>query len=410
MSWDSTNHRMTKPVGLGDISSATNIAGPPYDLGTMITTSTTIEKFAKWHPVISDAVDIPTEEGRKKAGRSADTDYTLVYGVRATGVGNNIAISEIHGCSFEYQQPYTGGTCKFRALDFVHPTSGSTYGYRSDAYLDFSGVVYPQSGALSIVRNEVSAGSIEVWVTYNPHTTSNGRIYEMISIKDFLSNGVLSYEPTDCYPCVLITTNGRNYIRALFPRGGSGTTPTKLSSGTTYWRIDTRNCPAAWTDGNTATVSFFMSSSQKLIAADSSTDITNWVDAGASSAPEGAWTAWFCPIPNSCGRVGTIGSAPTGTIVVVSGIQYDMRKTGLQVMLSLSNATTETLTLIASMGGDTPSASVSISAGATSASHRFVLASAFPNTIFVSGSTNTYEISVKRGSTTIATYSETLTY
>lgn len=50
MGWNGTTKVLTAPMSWGDISSALNVSGPPYDLGSMILNSTTLNKWSRVHP------------------------------------------------------------------------------------------------------------------------------------------------------------------------------------------------------------------------------------------------------------------------------------------------------------------------------------------------------------------------
>ena len=205
-----TSTRITKGVDLkGDIAAFFGFSNA--DLVYMMQTAVDnnlINKWAKWKPLKSNLLDLPTVDSRREAGRINAQDEELVYGVRASGLGNVNTPSDIHNCSFAYEKPTFAANSQWaRALDFVHPTDGTNYGYRSDAYLDFSSVVSWSHS--TIVRG--SENEMEVAITYSPHSATLRN--EMMSIEDFMTNGRISYNILNCYPCVIITQGGYNYIQ-----------------------------------------------------------------------------------------------------------------------------------------------------------------------------------------------------
>lgn len=322
MGWNSTTQRLCKSGGCtkiaangqGDLQRALNSSLMSQ---IRLFTEPEIAKYAKWHPYRSTALFLTEDWQRREAGRASVDDYSLQYGVRAYGVGSNITLDKIHDCRFEYEQPtaeqVAQGRTHLRVYDFFHPTDNSL-GYRANANtLDLSGTIYPSEGSLSIVKDQQTAGGIEVWITYTEYTAAQREEY--ISIKDFLTNGVLEYDPLDCYPCVLISVGDAHYVRALFPANGSSTTPTKLTTGTTTWRIDTRDCPAAWRDDDSVKVSVFLTNEIHLLP---ETSIADWNEMGTGDI----WAAWFCPVPDACGRAGQIGAIPTTLHAMPSNAIY----------------------------------------------------------------------------------------
>ena len=72
MGWNNDYTLLTAPISLGDISRATGVGGPPYDLGNMIKNGTIINAMAKYKPVKSNNPGIltVTERAAKRYGMS----------------------------------------------------------------------------------------------------------------------------------------------------------------------------------------------------------------------------------------------------------------------------------------------------------------------------------------------------
>lgn len=424
MGWDSTTQRFCKQGGFTKI--AANGRG---DLQLALRSSSNkeidlicngdIATFARWHAVRSNLVSLPTEESRKTAGRTVAGDVTRQFGVHASGFGFNIILDDIHSCDFEYERPtaaeVSAHQLTLRTYDFCHPTI-NTYGYRRDAYFDFTGKIWNE-GQTNLVIGTGGRDGIEI--TYDPHTAANGRIYEMISVKDFLtpdSPVAPSYDPNDMYPCVLITQGGYHFIHCLY--NGSTDTLKTLGSGSGYWRIPgftTGSGSGYLHSGEPAVISIFLASGRYLKGPSTGTDITSWIALPAASSGD-MWVATFAPVPGACGLPCYIGSAPSsGVSVLIDGAQYDIRKTSLKVFLSIGNATSMTSDFslrVTCDNSDTATTAIPIRAEQTGATASFALATAFPNCLFVTGMTNTFVVEVlKNGSTTGQdTRTFTLTY
>ena len=123
MSWDATTRTITGAVGFGDISSALNVSGPPYDLGTMIDSSSTLNPMAIHKPIQHGSFGILSDA--QKAG--------VNYGLSIPELS---ALSDVFASGASYAWKYlkpTGGNLPYRSLDFVSGDSPSTKGYYSDA-------------------------------------------------------------------------------------------------------------------------------------------------------------------------------------------------------------------------------------------------------------------------------------
>jgi len=113
MGWDdNTLHNvLTKPISLGDISFATGVGGPPYDLGNMIANGTAINPMAKYKPVKSSNPGILTDTERKNTryGFGGITSKQLNLDSNPPVLTND----------WVYEKPTAGQPNEwFRALDF----------------------------------------------------------------------------------------------------------------------------------------------------------------------------------------------------------------------------------------------------------------------------------------------------
>ena len=406
MSWNGNTHRMTTAVHMHDIAAA--VSYNSLSLRTLILNGT-INKWAKWKPVRSSKPSLKTAEERQAAGRTSATDYSRQFGVYAPGAGNVTELGDIHDCTYAYERPrrYTGEM--FRKLDFIHPTLGNSYGYRSDAHCDLAGSVWPGTGGNIIIP--VGQIGMDVELTYNP--LSSAEANEMLSISDWMTNGVVSHDPLDCYPCALITQGGYHYIRGLYKQNGNA--PATIgTTGTQMWRLDGNNAPSAWRTDIPATLSIFLASQKILLHGSPNLDITDWITVPEQGGGN-VWEAWFCPVPDACGLTAYVGTAPIAITVRLTGVQYNMAKTALQVFWSVQNpAMSSDFDLVVEMGGDTARVTLPIRGNTTNYTTPLDLATYFPNTVFTPGiqSVNTYDVQIiyTPTSTTVDSGSYTLTY
>lgn len=336
MSWNGTTKRMVAPVGWGDISQATGVGGPPYDLGDMLKNSVIINKWAKWKPVLDSAVNLPTRYSRKASGRTgSSTDIVnRQYGVQASGFGRNVPIDAIHSCEFSYEPPQVG---YWRAGDFIDPEDPTHYGYNANARLDLMGKIWI---AQSQERPIIGSGGLlanDLEIDYTPHSAADAA--EMMSIQDFLweeSGTTQPLDPDDMYPCILITQGDLKLVHCLYPQIGQQTL-TKLGqqTGSNIWY-----CPeipmSGFTMGRPATISLFLCSGRYLEGPNTGTDISNWV----TDLDGDMWVVWLCPVPDACGQLVDVGTAPSSdTQVLIESIQYNSNHTKLRVYYSVLNPT-----------------------------------------------------------------------
>lgn len=413
MSHTSVKIYISSPYGvsIGDIQAV--LGSSRNDIGGLITTGR-INKWAKWKPVRSTALDLDTEDSRRGAGRATPNDYSRQYGVHASGVSNIMTFSGIHECQFEYERPEDGYGYKYRFFDFVHPDTPNLYGYRADARCDLAGAIYPLTGRILVPPHDIG---MELEINYSPLTTAEAN--EMISIKDFLTNeasGGITIDPLTCYPCALITQNGYHYIRGLYKSNGSAIA-TLGSTGSTMWRLDTTTAPN-WTENDYATMSLFLCSQQIILHGSPNLDIANWITIQEESSAEDleAWEAWFCPVPDATGKSVYIGSTPPATNIQIVSAEYSQDRSKLIVTWAI-NGTVQpggTYTITAEMGGDMPTKSLSLRPSTTGGTTEFTLSTDFPNTLFIRGAVNTYQVTTQNEGTTPPTLIDseqfTLTY
>ena len=168
---------MTTAVHMHDIASA--VSYNSLHLSALIVNGV-INKWARWKPVRSGKVSLKTVEERQAAGRTSATDYSRQYGVYAPGAGNVTTLGAIHDCTYEYERPRLNTGEMFRMKDFVHPTLGNSYGYRSDAHCDLAGSVWPGTGGDIIIP--VGQIGMDVELSYSP--LSSAEANEMLSISE----------------------------------------------------------------------------------------------------------------------------------------------------------------------------------------------------------------------------------
>lgn len=304
-----SNGRITGNVSIQDVKTA--LVSSKKDVGGLCLESDKINKWAKWKPLQASALELDTVEKRRTAGwnefGNANEDKDLKYGVRGY-CSVETSVGKLHSQSFLYQAPKGATGEKYRLSDFRCPENGynNNYGYNKDAYIDLSGVVaWGASDIDNMVILDVDdvdgIGSIQVTITYTPHDYStNGRWNEMLSIKDFMTteaqSGITGFDPTECYPCVLIN----NRLHCLYPDDARAThEATLLTQGTTYWRL---NVPSSiFTAGDTATLTILLvhcNSGKAIFNPSSEWSIENWLTLGNDNQ---AWAAWFFSVPEAVG-------------------------------------------------------------------------------------------------------------
>ena len=279
-----------------------------------------IAKFAKWHPVPSSELDLPSVEARRTAGRSSFADQTVQYGVRCKGIGTTVTLNDIHQASFEYVGIGNG---RARVLDFVHPTLYG-YGYRHNAYLDFSAEVRSWGGGADGSVRRISR-SVIINITYNPHSEELRK--EMLSIRDFMQNNT---SPLGYYPCVLFTNANKHYIHCLYKEEGGETAsaPETLTQGTSVWILDASGLPSDMHDGEYS-MSVFLASQRRLDGT-VQTDIASWLSINNSGDMQ-AWSAWFLPVPDVCGFTATVGGVAATKAHVVGIGPLSVQTNGFSV-------------------------------------------------------------------------------
>ena len=133
MGWNNDYTLLTAPISLGDISRATGVGGPPYDLGYMIKNGTAINIYAKYKPVKWGSVTPP---------RDVDLEQ-LDYGI---SVNESIDMSKsFQNPYWTYNRPTAGAPNEwFRALDFHRYKANAECPllYTGNIYYDVSGSIH----------------------------------------------------------------------------------------------------------------------------------------------------------------------------------------------------------------------------------------------------------------------------
>ena len=162
MGWNSTTKKMTKAIGIGDISKAVGSAS--RDLGTLIKDGPVINKFAKYKPFIYAAWGFANDNAWKTALRQTRYGFCPENGHIAPSVGT----------TWTYNRPQGGSSQPFRALDFD--------GYYSQAPCPFKMEVEIRKGTGS----ETSAkGGIGIMLSVNNAVSSGWDTDYCMGIKDF---------------------------------------------------------------------------------------------------------------------------------------------------------------------------------------------------------------------------------
>lgn len=388
MPWNSATHRLTAPVSIDDIRLALGLsAGEGYtDLGGLVRWAVRnglVNKWAKWkplrssEPLLSHPSDTSAaDDMRRTAGRKQLVyDEGLVYGVRG-GVGQEFAIADIHGQTFAYEgadgydhpdvATLDSRGQAWRIDDWVHPVDAlkTTYGYRSDAHCDLQGdiILFGDHADIIIVGQPDGDSSFEAEIVYYPHSATERE--EMLSIRDFLTNNIIEYDPLDCYPVVLITNNaGESYLHCLYPASQSGTrlTPTPLSGADSnnLWKLNVPSDSEKFPLNTQCTMSVALvycnstvGGVPTLIAGDPDYRIDQWIAYPANDS-ERLWAAWFCGVPDSCGLTARLKANALGIpLFNLSQPAYTSTGFGFSGTFDSDSSRSLTLTLTVSLFSD----------------------------------------------------------
>lgn len=188
MGW--SNNKLTKPIGLGDISVATGIGGPPYSLGNMIASSTIINQMAVYKPVKSSNPGELTYAERKatRFGFGSITSKQL----------NPFASTPVLTNDWVYEKPTAGQPNEwFRALDFD--------GYVSNAVaplaVSIGQLVYDDKSYILLYGNDKVNALGRAWVSG-----------ESLSIGELLEGGGDYYGSYIAFIIQDATSGGVNYV------------------------------------------------------------------------------------------------------------------------------------------------------------------------------------------------------
>ena len=336
---------MTSPVSIEDVKTA--LVSGSNDVGSLAKDATTkANKYAKWKPYQATELNLPTDEQRRKAGWDefgrSNEEHGFYYGVRG-GVGMVTSPTTLHNCKFTYEGPNgTSGEC-YRLTDWVHPTTPTLYGYRSDATIDLmADFIWQGEVAKTVITDQTI--SFKVHIKYSPHTAEERE--EMLSIYDFLKKdtdaGTPQLEPTDCWPCVLVG----NKLHGLYPLPNeSSVTPgsnlAQLPQGDSWWSI---SLPSSdYHTGTSATMSIILvrcpdglntlGTNTPRLSGNTSTCIKNWITMGDDET----WGAWFCGVPEGCGVTVTFatGGSYGATVANITGVSIStLTNTSLEAGIS----------------------------------------------------------------------------
>jgi hypothetical protein len=132
MGWDNSTKIMTAPIGNGDISFATGVAGPPYTMGNMVANSSFINKWAKYKPVKKQGLDFASQRNSDFTWKST-ADWWKGYNGQCgltfdifNSLGTNTMSTSgtfFHdllagSLTWGYEKP-TGGSYPYRHFDFL---------------------------------------------------------------------------------------------------------------------------------------------------------------------------------------------------------------------------------------------------------------------------------------------------
>lgn len=405
MGW--SNHVMTAPIGMGDISTAVGYSS--LDLGTLITNGT-INKWAKYKPqkVSGAPVGLLTDAQRRN-GAGDGSRYGLSVNITGTEAGS---LPDIHNSTFSYVGRPTGGITSepYRMTDFIKDFSSTAAGY-SDTAQPNPGVALNRQGTSTYP---------EVYRDLSRSATFNGG-YNIgnvngVDIADIVFDGA-SVELTKCYPCILIG----NYFSLLFTNEEDGRVarPLKISD-TNYpgsWFADltlpaygTTSSPFSLNTNYKCTIFLAMIYDGDSVSQATFTKMkTSWLN-GADTGQGAIWFSYpVAPMPisnfePSCGVYVTVKNfAATGMQVTPTGVALtpiaSTTKTGIQTRYNITNATASSAYSISARvgSGSEVTKSISITAGQTSGVQAFTATEL--GVVFSTGSSYSVTVTVyKSGS------------
>ncbi len=173
MSWE--GHLLRKPVGWGDVSTATGVGGPPYDLGGMIANASLIKKWSLHKPVrLQPNYDTPADISEYTTWISymqnkvakADGTGSAPYGLFVTPSSNLYDIIGTNSAplvDWVYQQPPATDSFWRRALDFADYTDAPNVPLYNPGTFTF----YKAQGVTNILEidtNDGEAGNTSIEV------------------------------------------------------------------------------------------------------------------------------------------------------------------------------------------------------------------------------------------------------
>lgn len=172
MGWQGTVLRV--PISWGDISHATGVGGPPYDLGTMIGNGTSLKKWSLHKPVkLISGYDTPGDISADATWLSYMQNYVAESNSNtpcpfALKVGTSININDVNGVNnapavdWVYQRPPASGQFWRRSHDFNKYTSTPNTPLNKPS--DFT---YYKTGPANILRidtNDMEAGDTSIQI------------------------------------------------------------------------------------------------------------------------------------------------------------------------------------------------------------------------------------------------------
>lgn len=204
-----TDNILIKPVNPEEVFGYMGIAPSSgiYDTGPLCGEYNHINKWAKCKPIRYPKKEELTDEER--VGHSTDRMNGIFYGVKiSTGSGQ---IATLHNVTFDYY-PIRAGIDWARLSDF-------------DGY-DKNAKPNPMGELPEVINPDIDPAVGECSIVYDSSNTTgidlSGAISSMHGVGDDAILDGTATEPGasltigDFYPCVLVTYEGKNYVRALW--------------------------------------------------------------------------------------------------------------------------------------------------------------------------------------------------
>lgn len=234
MGWNNNHEFLSAPISLEDISYAAGIVAPPYNLGQMIETSNTINKWARYKPFSSNTIAFAFDDTKSTPSlRQPDREAPLkaknfglatrIYTTSDLAWQAGVALNEL-GSDWLYVKPHASNGDYFRVLDFdgYNRLAQAPFQYMPDpnpAFLNDTVRIQDIGGAVEIEKSELTGDGTVVDSNYAYRNLSGCNIYTFLGKRPTASthasapslvyalNSIVSGLSVGTWDCVTVLTN-----------------------------------------------------------------------------------------------------------------------------------------------------------------------------------------------------------